>query len=70
MSDAKPSAVDDALYIEIQRFLFREAALLDRRDYGALAGVDDRGHSLPRYRRGVARRGRRRRSTMPSSTRI
>ena len=25
--------VDDSLYIEIQRFLFREAALLDRRDY-------------------------------------
>jgi phthalate 3,4-dioxygenase subunit beta len=25
--------VDDSLYLEIQRFLFREAALLDRRDY-------------------------------------
>jgi len=35
MSDAKPSAVDNGLFIEIQRFLFREAALLDRRDYGA-----------------------------------
>jgi 3-phenylpropionate/cinnamic acid dioxygenase small subunit len=35
MSDTKPSAVDDALFVEIQRFLFREAALLDRRDYGA-----------------------------------
>jgi 3-phenylpropionate/cinnamic acid dioxygenase small subunit len=31
MSEAR--AVDDSLYIEIQRFLFREAALLDRRDY-------------------------------------
>lgn len=31
MSDA--AAVEDSLYIEIQRFLFREAALLDRRDY-------------------------------------
>ena len=35
MSDTKPIAVDDGIYIEIQRFLFREAALLDRRDYGA-----------------------------------
>ena len=33
MSDAKLSAVDNGLFIEIQRFLFREAALLDRRDY-------------------------------------
>lgn len=31
MSQAAPA--DDSLYIEIQRFLFREAALLDRRDY-------------------------------------
>src|SRR6516164_1277390 len=35
MSDQEPIAVDEALYIEIQRFLFREAALLDRREYGA-----------------------------------
>jgi len=35
MSDAKLSAVDDGLFVEIQRFLFREAALLDRRDYAA-----------------------------------
>src|SRR5262249_23712488 len=28
------SAVDDRLFVEIQRFLFREAKLLDRRDYG------------------------------------
>ena len=35
MSDVKPSAVDSNLYVEIQRFLYREAALLDRRDYGA-----------------------------------
>jgi 3-phenylpropionate/cinnamic acid dioxygenase small subunit len=34
MSDTEPSAVDSGLYIEIQRFLYREAALLDRRDYG------------------------------------
>ena len=27
MSDAKPSAVDNGLFVEIQRFLFREAAL-------------------------------------------
>ena len=33
MSDAKPSAVDNGLFVEIQRFLFREAALLDRREY-------------------------------------
>ena len=35
MSDPKPIAVDGGTYIEIQRFLFREAALLDRREYGA-----------------------------------
>src|SRR5262249_28908723 len=35
MSNAKLSAVDDRLFVEIQRFLFREAGLLDRRDYGA-----------------------------------
>jgi 3-phenylpropionate/cinnamic acid dioxygenase small subunit len=34
MSD-QPIAVDGPLYLEIQRFLFREAALLDRREYGA-----------------------------------
>src|SRR5262249_27420463 len=31
MSEAR--AVDDALFVEIQRFLYREAGLLDRRDY-------------------------------------
>ena len=31
MSDAKLKAVDDGLFIEIQRFLYREAGLLDRR---------------------------------------
>jgi len=35
MSETKPSAVDAGTYIEIQRFLFLEAALLDRRDYRA-----------------------------------
>lgn len=35
MSDAKRIAVDDALFVAIQRFLFREAALLDQRDYRA-----------------------------------
>ena len=35
MSDQERIAVDGALYIEIQRFLFREAALLDHREYGA-----------------------------------
>jgi 3-phenylpropionate/cinnamic acid dioxygenase small subunit len=35
MSDVKPSAVDSGLYIEVQRFLYREAALLDRREYAA-----------------------------------
>lgn len=35
MSETKPSAVDAGIYIEIQRFLFLEAALLDRRDYRA-----------------------------------
>jgi 3-phenylpropionate/cinnamic acid dioxygenase small subunit len=33
MSDAKLTAVNDGLFVEIQRFLYREAALLDRRDY-------------------------------------
>jgi 3-phenylpropionate/cinnamic acid dioxygenase small subunit len=33
MSDAKSQAVNDTLFVQIQRFLFREAALLDRRDY-------------------------------------
>lgn len=33
MSDAKPRTVDDGLFVEIQRFLYREAALLDSRDY-------------------------------------
>jgi chlorobenzene dioxygenase small subunit/benzene/toluene dioxygenase beta subunit len=33
MSDAKPSTVDNGLFVEIQRFLYREAGLLDRRDY-------------------------------------
>jgi ethylbenzene dioxygenase beta subunit len=33
MSDAKTEAVDDGLFIGIQRFLYREAALLDRRAY-------------------------------------
>jgi 3-phenylpropionate/trans-cinnamate dioxygenase subunit beta len=35
MSEAKLSAVDSGLYVEIQRFLYREAALLDRREYNA-----------------------------------
>jgi phthalate 3,4-dioxygenase subunit beta len=35
MSEQEPAAVDGALYVEIQRFLFREAALLDRREYEA-----------------------------------
>ena len=35
MSDAKLSAVDNGLFVEIQRFLYREAAMLDRREYGA-----------------------------------
>ena len=47
MTDPKPSAVDGGLYVEIQRFLFREAALLDRRDYGAWLALDDRGHPVP-----------------------
>lgn len=33
MSDAKARAVNDALFVEIQRFLYREAGLLDCRDY-------------------------------------
>jgi phthalate 3,4-dioxygenase subunit beta len=32
---SQAAAVDGSLYIEIQRFLFREAALLDRRDFAA-----------------------------------
>jgi 3-phenylpropionate/cinnamic acid dioxygenase small subunit len=35
MSDAKSRAVDGGLFVEIQRFLYREAALLDGRDYTA-----------------------------------
>src|SRR5688572_10903747 len=35
MSNTKLDAVDNGLFIEIQRFLFREAALLDRRECGA-----------------------------------
>jgi 3-phenylpropionate/cinnamic acid dioxygenase small subunit len=35
MSDVKLSAVESGLYVEIQRFLYREAALLDRREYSA-----------------------------------
>jgi 3-phenylpropionate/cinnamic acid dioxygenase small subunit len=33
MSDAQTRTVNDALFVEIQRFLYREAGLLDRRDY-------------------------------------
>ena len=35
MSAPKSSPVDDGLYLQIERFLFWEARLLDRRDYGA-----------------------------------
>jgi 3-phenylpropionate/cinnamic acid dioxygenase small subunit len=35
MSNTKLKAVDDRLFIEIQRFLYREAGLLDRRQYDA-----------------------------------
>ena len=35
MSNAKLNAVDNGLFVDIQRFLFSEAALLDRRNYGA-----------------------------------
>ena len=35
MIDVKLKPVDNDLFVEIQRFLFREASLLDRRDYGA-----------------------------------
>lgn len=42
MANSKARDVDDTLYIAIQRFLFREAALLDRRDYaGWLALLTD-----------------------------
>jgi len=34
MTATELRAVDDPTYLEIQRFLFRETALLDRRDYG------------------------------------
>lgn len=34
MTDVKNRPVDDALFVEIQRFLYREAGLLDRREYG------------------------------------
>ena len=35
MNDIASRVVNDGLFVEIQRFLFREAALLDRRDYRA-----------------------------------
>ena len=35
MTDVKTRAVDGALFVEIQRFLYREAGLLDRREYAA-----------------------------------
>jgi 3-phenylpropionate/cinnamic acid dioxygenase small subunit len=42
MNPAERRPVDDATYLQIQRFLFREAALLDRRDYaGWLALTTD-----------------------------
>lgn len=42
MNPAEPRPVDDATYLQIQRFLFREAVLLDRRDYaGWLALTTD-----------------------------
>lgn len=54
MSDAKARAVSDALFVEIQRFLYREAGLLDRRDYiGWLALVTQ--DIRYRVRAGVAR---------------
>lgn len=45
MIEAKARTVNDALFVEIQRFLYREAAYLDRRDYVgwlALAAEDIR----------------------------
>jgi phthalate 3,4-dioxygenase beta subunit len=45
MNDTHARAVDNNLYIDIQRFLFREAALLDRRDYsGWLSLLTDDVH--------------------------
>src|SRR4029078_8796126 len=45
MTIVKTRDVDGALYVEIQRFLFREAALLDRKDYaGWLALLADDIH--------------------------
>jgi 3-phenylpropionate/cinnamic acid dioxygenase small subunit len=35
MSNAGLKPVEDGIYLEIQRFLYREASLLDRREYGA-----------------------------------
>ena len=35
INDTALRAVSDGLFVEVQRFLFREAALLDRRDYSA-----------------------------------
>jgi phthalate 3,4-dioxygenase subunit beta len=39
MSDEKARAVDGALYVEIQRFLYREAGFLDRHEYAAWLSV-------------------------------
>jgi 3-phenylpropionate/cinnamic acid dioxygenase small subunit len=35
MTDTQARPVDAATYVEVQRFLFHEAGLLDRREYGA-----------------------------------
>jgi 3-phenylpropionate/cinnamic acid dioxygenase small subunit len=54
MSDAKARVVSDALFVEIQRFLYHEAGLLDCRDYtGWLALVTQ--DIRYRVRAGVAR---------------
>lgn len=54
MSDAKARAVSDALFVEIQRFLYREAGLLDRRDYTGWLALVTRDIRY-RVRAGVAR---------------
>jgi 3-phenylpropionate/cinnamic acid dioxygenase small subunit len=57
MTATELRAVDDSTYLEIQRFLFRETALLDQRDYGgwlALTAQDIRYRVTARVARDAA----------------
>jgi 3-phenylpropionate/cinnamic acid dioxygenase small subunit len=60
MTTTEPRAVDDATYLAIQRFLFREAAMLDGRDFRgwlALATEDIRYRVYAMVARDAAAKG-------------